>query len=252
MSFQVVIPARYASTRLPGKPLLDICGLPMIEHVRQRALATGADRVIVATDDQRVADVVSGFGGEVCMTSPDHQTGTDRLAEVAKIQGWSDDEIVVNVQGDEPLLAANLVEMVAVSLAEHPQAGISTLASPIGSAKELFDPNAVKVVLDQQGYAMYFSRAPIPWDRDGFAEDKSRLSKKVVHLRHVGLYAYRVGFFAGYTNMTSCEVEAAESLEQLRALWSGVRIHVSVTAEAPGHGVDTAEDLERVRAIMSA
>lgn len=250
MRFQVVIPARYASTRLPGKPLVDIAGLPMVERVRRQALESGAEKVLVATDDARVEQAIKDFGGEVCMTSADHPSGTDRLAEVARQQGWGDDEIVVNVQGDEPLIPPALIRKVAEDLDAHEVAGMATLASPIHTAGELFDPHTVKVVLDQQGFALYFSRASIPWDRDAFAISTEALPESMAHYRHVGMYAYRAGFLNHYSSLAPCDMEKAESLEQLRALWHGVKIHVVVIKEAPGHGVDTAQDLDRVRRLL--
>lgn len=250
MHFSVVVPARYASTRLPGKPLLDIAGLPMVEHVRRRGLEAGAQHVIVATDDARVEAAIREHGGEAMMTSPDHPSGTDRLAEVAERMAWEDDQIVVNVQGDEPLIDPALIRQVAEDLAANPRAGIATLAVRIHTAAELFDPHAVKVVFDAEGNAMYFSRAPIPWDRDAFASTREALSDVAPHYRHVGLYAYRAGFLKQYADLPPAAVEQAESLEQLRALWNGVSIHVSVTDTPPGHGVDTPADLERVRAVV--
>lgn len=252
MRFSVVVPARYASTRLPGKPLADIAGLPMVEHVRRRGLEAGAQHVIVATDDARVEAAIRAHGGEVMMTSPDHPSGTDRLAEVAERMGWSDEQIVVNVQGDEPLIDPALIRQVADDLAANPRAGIATLAVRIHTAAELFDPHAVKVVFDAEGYALYFSRAPIPWDRDAFASTREEISELAPHYRHIGLYAYRAGFLKHYAELPPAAVEKAESLEQLRALWNGVPIHVSVTDTPPGHGVDTPADLDKVRAIMAA
>ncbi|MCB1736361.1 MAG: 3-deoxy-manno-octulosonate cytidylyltransferase [Gammaproteobacteria bacterium] len=250
MTFSVVVPARFASTRLPGKPLQDIAGLPMVEHVRRRGLDAGAQHVIVATDDARIEAAVREHGGEAMMTSPDHASGTDRLAEVARRMKWADDVIVVNVQGDEPLIDPALIRLVAQALEGHPKAGIATLAVRIHTAAELFDPNVVKVVFDTEGYALYFSRAPIPWDRDAFGLSRGKISERAPHYRHIGLYAYRAGFLHRYTELPAAAIEQAESLEQLRALWNGVPIHVSVTEHPPGHGVDTPADLERVRGLM--
>lgn len=247
MSFHVVIPARYASSRLPGKPLLDIAGKPMIQHVYERARASGAEQVLIATDDVRIADAVEGFGGEFCMTSPGHASGTERIAEVARLQGWADDELVVNVQGDEPLMPATLIHQVAEALVREPEADVSTLCERIAHAADLFDPHVVKVVRDRRDYALYFSRASIPWDRDAFSVTTDELPARSEHYRHIGLYGYRCGFIKQYVSWPACGLEVMESLEQLRVLWHGGRIHVGVALEQPGHGVDTQADLERVR-----
>ena len=248
MSFTVIIPARYQSTRLPGKPLADICGKPMIEHVYRQAIQAGADQVIIATDDQRVADVATGFGGTVCMTSPDHESGTERLAEVVEKMGIAPDHIVVNVQGDEPLIPPVVIAQVADNLAAS-TAPMATLGVAIEDAEEAFNPNAVKVVTDNQGYALYFSRATIPWDRDQFADDKSQLNQPL--MRHIGIYAYRAGFISKYINWAPSALEKIESLEQLRVLWYGEKIHVALAKQTPPPGVDTPEDLEAVRALLS-
>lgn len=245
MDFKVVIPARYASTRLPGKPLLDIAGRPMLQHVFERVQLSGASEVIIATDDARIAAAASGFNAEVCMTSSEHRSGTERLGEVVGKTGWGDDTIVVNVQGDEPMLPAALVRQVADSLAGHADAMVATLAYPLAAQAEAADMNVVKVVLDRDGYALYFSRAPIPCHRDGSDRDVVGLG-----LRHIGLYAYRAGFLRRYGELEPSPLEAAEKLEQLRVLWHGMRIHVGIAAEMPGPGVDTAEDLERVAALL--
>ncbi|MEW5757125.1 MAG: 3-deoxy-manno-octulosonate cytidylyltransferase [Pseudomonadota bacterium] len=252
MNFHVIIPARYASTRLPGKPLLDICGKPMVQHVYERAAASGAARVVVATDDERIATAVRGFGGEACMTSDQHRSGTERLSEVIDTLGLGAEEIVVNVQGDEPMLAPVLVRQVAGGLAENKAASVATLCERITTAAELFDPHAVKVVLDQDNYALYFSRAVIPWDRDAFSVTTEELPARALHFRHIGLYAYRCGFIKRYVAWPPCALETMESLEQLRVLWHGEKIHVSEAAVHPGHGVDTPKDLERVRALLQS
>ncbi|MCF7362726.1 3-deoxy-manno-octulosonate cytidylyltransferase [Vibrio diazotrophicus] len=248
MSFTVVIPARYQSTRLPGKPLADIGGKPMIQWVYEQSLLAGAERVIIATDDARVEQAVKAFGGTVCMTSPDHQSGTERLAEVVALMGIEDDHIIVNVQGDEPLIPPAIVRQVADNLAAS-NAPMATLAVEIDHESEVFNPNAVKVVTDKDGYALYFSRATIPWDRDNFAlQDKTILQPL---MRHIGIYAYRAGFINTYINWQPSQLEKIECLEQLRVLWYGEKIHVAVALEAPPAGVDTPEDLELVRSIVA-
>jgi len=250
MKFKIAIPARYASTRLPGKPLRDIGGKPMLQHVYERARQSGADEVVVATDDERIAVVARGFGASVCMTSAAHSSGTDRLAEVAHTLNWNADTLVVNLQGDEPLMPPPLLRQVARNLDAHPDAMCATLCTPIKAAHELFDPHVVKVVMNAQGYAMYFSRAPIPWCRDDFNRDTLTLPPQSRHYRHLGLYAYRAGFLKTYGDLAACALEQAESLEQLRMLWHGVRIHVAEASEIPGPGVDTEQDLERVSLLL--
>jgi len=252
MKFKVVIPARYASTRLPGKPLLDIAGKPMIQHVYERACGCGADEVVVATDDQRIAETVAGFGGEACMTSGAHRSGTERIAEVVSKFGWGDDTIVVNLQGDEPAMPAALLSQVALDMERHPDAVMTTLSTPIQERDLLFDPHVVKVVTDGAGYALYFSRAPVPWHRDEFLLPDQPLPENGAFARHIGLYAYRAGFLPRYIGWTPAPLEQAESLEQLRVLWHGERIHVSTATEAPGHGVDTIDDLRRVEQAFAA
>ena len=247
MSFVVVIPARYQSTRLPGKPLADIHGKPMIQWVAERALQAGAERVIVATDDERVARAVALPGVEVCMTSPHHQSGTERLAEVCELYAFSPETIIVNVQGDEPLIPPAISRQVAENLAQA-AAPMATLAVPM-SEEELFNPNAVKVVMDRHGYALYFSRAPIAWERDGFAQTPPIV--RHAHARHLGIYAYRAGFIRQYVGWQPSELEQVEALEQLRVLWHGERIHVAIALETPPAGVDTPEDLARVQAFLA-
>lgn len=249
-AFRVVIPARYASTRLPGKPLAEIAGRPMLQHVWQRAVESGAGEIVIATDDARVEAAARAFDAAVCLTSPSHRSGTDRIAEVAERYGWPDDAIVVNLQGDEPTMPPALLRQVAEALATHPDAAIATLAVPVQGRTELFDPNVVKVVADRAGYALYFSRAPIPWHRDTFPAATGRLPAGVTFWRHLGIYAYRVGFLRRFVAWQPAPVEACEALEQLRALWQGERIHVGLAAEIPGAGVDTPEDLERVRRLL--
>ncbi|MCG3723054.1 3-deoxy-manno-octulosonate cytidylyltransferase [Vibrio cincinnatiensis] len=248
MSFTVVIPARYQSTRLPGKPLADIAGKPMVQWVYEQALQSGAERVIVATDDHRVEQAVHDFGGLVCMTSAEHQSGTERLAEVVALMGIEDDHIIVNVQGDEPLIPPSIIRQVADNLSSS-QAPMATLAVEIDHQDEIFNPNAVKVVTDKEGYALYFSRAAIPWDRDNFALPEKPIVQPL--MRHIGIYAYRAGFINTYIHWQPSMLEKIESLEQLRVLWYGEKIHVAVALEAPPAGVDTPEDLAVVRRIMA-
>ena len=248
MSFVVVIPARYASTRLPGKPLADIHGKPMVQHVVEKALQSGADRVIVATDDERVRQALQATGFEVCMTSPDHQSGTERLAEVCRHYGFAADTIIVNVQGDEPLIPPVIIRQVADNLAAA-SAPMATLSVPIRDAEEAFNPNAVKVVTDREGYALYFSRASIPWDRDRFAQSREQIGDH--YQRHIGIYAYRAGFIQRYVDWAPSVLEQVEALEQLRVLWYGEKIHVAQALQAPPVGVDTQADLDKVRALLA-
>lgn len=250
MSFVALIPARLKSTRLPDKPLADIHGKPMIVRVAERAILSGAKRAVVAADDQRILDAVLAHGFEAVMTRPDHNSGTERLAEAADILGLADDEIVVNVQGDEPLIDPKLVDAVAAKLASDAGLVMSTAAHPIESAADFFNPNVVKVVLDKTGRAMYFSRAPMPWARDAFAADKTTLPANLGALRHVGIYGYRAGFLRAYRDLAVSPIEGIEALEQLRVLWHGHAIGVFVTDHAPAAGVDTPEDLARVRAVF--
>lgn len=241
MTFTVVIPARYASTRLPGKPLLDILGKPMIQHVYQRACQSRASAVYVATDDERIAAVVRGFGGDVVMTSHDHQSGTDRIQEVAVKLGLPETAVVVNVQGDEPLIPPETINQVAANLEKHADAGISSLFHAIHEITEWMNPNAVKLVTDAQGYALYFSRAPIPW------QDSENISAK----RHIGIYAYRVATLNRFVEWPRSLLEVNERLEQLRAMHNGVRIIMDEAVVHVPAGVDTPEDLDAVRAFLS-
>ncbi len=249
MKFHVVIPARYASTRLPAKPLLDIGGKPMIQWVYERALQSGAEKVIVATDDQRIFDCVSGFGGEACMTSAAHQSGTERLADVVKQYGFSFDDIIINVQGDEPLIPPALIRQVAVNLLGS-DALVATLAVPIHDEADVFNPNVVKVVTNKAGFALYFSRAAIPWDRESFSQKKANTHADLK--RHIGIYGYRAGFIKTYVNWDVSPLEQIESLEQLRVLWYGEKIHVDIAVETPAMGIDTPEDLDAIRAFLKA
>lgn len=246
MSYKVVIPARYGSTRLPGKPLRLIGDLPMIQHVYTRAMQSGASQVIVATDDERISAVCEGFGATVCMTRADHASGTDRIAEVASTLGWSDKEMVVNVQGDEPGLPSQLIDQVAGLLASRTDADIATLATPVGDVEEFLNPNAVKVVADLEGRALYFSRAPIPWFRDSAPQGLMSQTHFDGAWRHLGLYAYRVGALKKLAASRPSPLERAERLEQLRAMEMGMTIMVALASCLPGHGVDTEEDLGRV------
>jgi len=248
--FKVVIPARHASTRLPGKPLLEIAGKPMIRHVWERARESGAGEIVVATDDTRIADVCRRFGAEVMETRRDHHSGSDRIAEVIERSGWDPRAIVVNVQGDEPCMPPALIDQVAAGLVGHPGVGVATLAFPIRDSETLFDPHVVKVVIDAEGMALYFSRAPIPWHRDAFQRSRAKLPDGAQFLRHIGLYAYRAGFLARYVAWPRAPLEIAESLEQLRILSHGDGIHVGIAVAEPGPGVDTAEDLHRVAKLI--
>ncbi|MDC9603449.1 3-deoxy-manno-octulosonate cytidylyltransferase [Xenorhabdus griffiniae] len=246
--FTVIIPARFSSTRLPGKPLADIHGKPMVVRVMERAVRSGADRVIVATDHQEVFDAVIAAGGEACMTRENHHSGTERLAEVIDKYQFADDEIIVNVQGDEPLIPEQIIKQVADNLADS-NAGMATLAVQIQNAEEAFNPNAVKVVMDSQGYALYFSRATIPWERDRFMQSTESIGEHF--LRHIGIYAYRAGFIRRYIQWSPSPLESIEMLEQLRVLWYGEKIHVAKALQAPGTGVDTPEDLQAVRKVFA-
>ncbi|MDP3978686.1 MAG: 3-deoxy-manno-octulosonate cytidylyltransferase [Pseudomonas sp.] len=251
-AFTVVIPARYASSRLPGKPLQDIAGKPMIQHVWEQASKSSARQVVVATDDARIVEACRGFGAEVLLTRIDHNSGTDRLAEVAAALGLAADAIVVNVQGDEPLIPPEIIDQVAANLAANPQAAIATLAEPIDDVAALFNPNVVKVASDRNGLALTFSRAPLPWARDAFAVSREQLPANVPYRRHIGIYAYRAQFLHDFVAWGPCWLEDTECLEQLRALWHGVRIHVADALQAPPAGVDTQEDLDRVRRLLGA
>lgn len=249
--FVVAIPARYAATRLPGKPLRMIGDAPLVLHVARRALAAGAREVWVAADDQRIADALAGSGVRIAMTSPAHASGTDRLAECARIAGWSDDTIVVNLQGDEPFAPASGIQAAANALAQS-GAEMATLATPIDDVETLFDPNAVKLVRGADGNALYFSRAPIPWPRDAFAGHRGTLPAGGHWLRHIGLYAYRAGFLQRFAALAPGRLERIESLEQLRALEAGFRIAVALSPEPFPPGVDTPEDLARAQARLSS
>jgi 3-deoxy-manno-octulosonate cytidylyltransferase (CMP-KDO synthetase) len=243
-AFIVAIPARYASTRLPGKPLRDIAGVPMVVRVAQRALQAGATQVVVAVDDTRIAEALAGRGVDICMTRANHASGSDRLAECAAYYGWPDDAIVVNLQGDEPFAPAAGIREVAQALAQD-DAPMATLATAISDVHELFDPNVVKLVRAASGRALYFSRAPLPWARDAFAVDRNMLPGDTPFLRHIGIYAYRAGFLKRYATLSRTRLEQAESLEQLRVLEHGYAIAVRMTPEPFPPGIDTPEDLQR-------
>lgn len=245
VQFTVVIPARYASSRFPGKPLAIIHDKPMIQHVYERALESRATRVIVATDDDHIAETVSNFGGEVCMTAEHHQSGTERLAEVVSSLSLRDDEIVVNVQGDEPFIPAVNIQQVAANLAERSSFQIATLATPIDDADDMSNSNVVKAVADVNGRAMYFSRASIPFDRD---QKMGSQRQQQMMMRHIGIYAYRAAYIAQYVAYPPSAMEVIESLEQLRALWYGDAIHIEMAQAPPPIGIDTPEDLARLNA----
>ena len=249
MSFRIVIPARYASSRLPAKALADLAGKPMVVRVAEVAERVVGNRLgcWVATDHEAIRAAVAGHGYQALMTRGDHASGTDRIAEVAARLGWDDDEIVVNLQGDEPLIDPALVGAVAAALARDAQAAMATASCAITEAEEFFSANVVKVVTDAQGRALYFSRAPIPWDRDAFALSRTDLPGRLPARRHIGLYAYRVSFLKRYNGLSAAPLETSEALEQLRALWHGYPIQVVAWPAAPAAGVDTPADLERVQ-----
>jgi 3-deoxy-manno-octulosonate cytidylyltransferase (CMP-KDO synthetase) len=250
MAFTVVIPARLHSSRLPGKVLAPIAGKPMVVHVAERARESGARRVLVATDHADIARAVERHGFEALITAATHATGTDRIAEAVERLGLDPGELVVNVQGDEPLVEPGLVRAVAELLGATPEAAIATACHPIRDAAEMFNPNVVKVVLDHAGFARYFSRAPVPWARDAFAASRAGLPEGLPCLRHIGVYAYRVQFLRVYPRLAPSPLERFEALEQLRALWHGYAIAVALRHDAPLPGVDTPEDLERIRAVF--
>lgn len=260
-AFVVIIPARYASTRLPGKPLLDIAGKPMVVHVAEQARASGAAEVVIATDHADIAQAAQKHGFSAAMTRADHASGTDRIAEVALQRRYPAEQIVVNVQGDEPLIEPKLIRHVAHELATHPDAAIATACCPISDPAQVVTPNVVKVVLDVRGYALYFSRAPIPFARDAWAvaaeSPRGAFAAQILEIpaslpvyRHVGIYAYRASFLASYDQLAPAPIEQFEALEQLRALWHGYRISVAITTDAPHPGVDTLADLERARVLI--
>jgi len=249
MNFKVVVPARYASVRLPGKPLLDLGGKPMVVRVAEQAIQSGAEEVIVATDYEKIAEEVHKFGYQAVMTREDHASGTDRIAEVVQIMGWDDQAIVVNVQGDEPLISPALIRDVAQNLAHHEQAAIATACHPVQDMAAVQASSVVKVVLDKDGYALYFSRASIPYARDAY-DAGDGIPPGLSVYKHIGIYAYRASFLQQYKQLEPSPIERFEALEQLRALWHGYKISVLVAEDAPSIGVDTKADLEYVRAIL--
>ncbi|WP_460028398.1 3-deoxy-manno-octulosonate cytidylyltransferase [Methyloparacoccus murrellii] len=249
-AFKIVIPARHGSSRLPGKPLLEIAGKPMIAHVCERALAAGTE-VFVATDDPRICAAVANLPVTAVMTRSDHASGTERIAEVAERLGWPDAARIVNLQGDEPLMQPELIRRLAATLAGATQAEVATLAAPIADPADVFDPHAVKVVLDRHGHALYFSRAPIPWHRDSFGQTDRAAADAYPWLRHIGIYAYTAGFLRRYVGWPASRLEAVEALEQLRILWQGERIRVVTVEDAPHAGVDTEADLRRVQQLLA-
>lgn len=248
MDFRVIIPVRLDSTRLPGKPLLDIHGKPMVQHVYERAMDSGAESVVIATDSDEVAEVAESFGAPVCLTASDHQSGTERIAEAIDALEYDDDEIIVNVQGDEPMIRPDIINKVAADIAEHDAIKVSSLCEPIHNIEDLNDTNIVKVLLNRRHFAMYFSRAPIPWQLGFKTGDAVDLSQ--CYYRHVGLYAYRVSVLRDYIDWPESPFEALESLEQLRVLWNGFRIHMTIVEGKLPPGVDTPEDLEKARELM--
>lgn len=256
-TLHIVIPSRFNSSRLPGKPLKLIAGKTMIERVYEQAVKSGIGSICVATDDERIKETVESFGGVCVMTRSEHPSGTDRLAEVCEIQGWDDADIVINLQGDEPLMPPEVVNYIA-EIATETDAGIATLATPITKLKDIFNPNIVKVVMNAKGHAHYFSRAPIPWDRDHYSFDdncensfEDNSHSPTPRYRHLGMYAYRVKTLKKIPLLAPCETEQVESLEQLRPLYHGIKIQVGIIENAPDHGIDTEEDLLRVNAVFS-
>lgn len=250
MKFNVVIPARLGSTRLPRKVLRDIAGKPLVRHVWEAARKSGADEVVIATDSEEVLEVCRGFGADASLTESTHNSGTDRANEIARMRQWSAGTLVVNLQGDEPLMPAALVRQAATLLAEDPEAHIASLCHPLQRLEEWLNPNVVKVVMDRRGYALYFSRAPIPWRREGGSREAPRLPEGLAY-RHIGLYAYRVSALAEFSQLPPSPLEDCEALEQLRALTHGLRIRMGVVETAPPHGVDTEDDLLAVSALLS-
>ena len=252
VDFRIIIPARYDSSRLPGKPLRQIAGKPLLQHVYECAKRSAARHIVIATDDERIQRAAQGFGAEVCMTATSHSSGTERLAEVISKLGIADDEIVLNLQGDEPLMPAACLDQVAELLANKPEAVMASLCEPIERVDDMFNPNVVKVVLGRDGEAIYFSRAPVPWHRDTFSSSPETLPPGELFFRHIGLYAYRAEFVSAYLKLATSPIEKAESLEQLRVLWHGHKIAMAVACEKPGPGVDTEQELALVESLLAA
>ncbi|MFT3741182.1 MAG: 3-deoxy-manno-octulosonate cytidylyltransferase [Gammaproteobacteria bacterium] len=251
MGFKVIIPARFASTRFPGKVLADILGKPMIQHVYERAAESGAEDVIIATDDDRIRKAAEGFGATVCMTAPEHRSGTERLAEAVVALGYLEDDIIVNLQGDEPLVPPSVIRQVAEDLEKYPNARVATLYEPIKTIEELFNPHHVKVVMNKRGYALYFSRAPVAWDREHFHMPPEKNQKLMTaHFRHVGIYAYRVNFLQEYMEWEVSPLEEMEQLEQLRVLWNGGRVHLTEAHAGVPIDVNTEADLKQVIQLL--
>jgi 3-deoxy-manno-octulosonate cytidylyltransferase (CMP-KDO synthetase) len=250
MEFNIIIPARLNSTRLKEKALLKIKNKTMLQHVYERGLESGAERVIIATDNKSIAQEAESFGASVCMTSSDHQSGTERLAEAVVALGFDDNDIIVNLQGDMPLIPPSVVKAAANDLDQHDNVKVSTIAVPIQNTEELFNPDVVKVVMTRRNYALYFSRAPIPWDRDQFNHDQKHIKLKNLYFRHVGIYAYRAGFLNNYMEAEPSPYTSIEALEQLQILWHGGRIHVLPSKEKIPHSVDTQKDLEKMRVLF--
>jgi 3-deoxy-manno-octulosonate cytidylyltransferase (CMP-KDO synthetase) len=249
MDFHVVIPARLNSSRLPGKVLLDLAGKPVIQYVYENAIQSGAESVVVATDDAQIAEVAEGFGATVCMTASDHQSGTERISEAVEALELDASDVIIGLQADEPLLPHNLIRLLAEDLIEHDNVKIASLCAPINTTEELFNPNVVKVVLNKRNYAMYFSRSSMPWDRDSFA-DKSSAKLSAQHYKHIGVYGYRACFLQDYLGWSACPLESIEHLEQLRILWNGGRIHMNVCKTTIPPGIDTEEDYVAVSKLM--
>ncbi len=253
MQFHIIIPARYASTRLPGKPLLQLAGKPILQHVYEQANKSQAKSVIIATDDERIKQTAESFGAHVCMTSAEHASGTERLAEVIDIKGFVEDDIILNLQGDEPMMPTACLDQVAALLINNIDCKMASLCEPVATAADLFDANVVKVVLDKKKHALYFSRAPLPWHQEAFSHNEKILpSEPDLYYRHIGLYAYRAGFIKTYLTLTPSPIEKAESLEQLRVLWHGEQIAMAIASESPGPGIDTEEDLKKAEALFSS
>ncbi len=251
MQFHIIIPARYASSRLPGKPLRQLAGKSILQHVYEQASKSKASSIIIATDDERIQQTAEAFGAEVCMTSSEHNSGTERLAEVIEKKAFAENEIILNLQGDEPLMPSVCIDQVASLLQSQPECKMASLCEAITNAEDLFDPNVVKVVLNRHKQAIYFSRATIPWHRDAFAKSKTEIPKSTdPFYRHIGLYAYRAGFVKQYLKLPASPLEKIESLEQLRVLWHDYKIAMAVASQSPGPGIDTEADLKQAERLL--